>query len=613
MTAHRRAWTLRASLVAVMVAGGLFGVASPALAAPPGSGLTVTAGDASLQVGGGIKTFTVSVTNSNAEAQPDVSVTITIPLSEFQVAAAAAPSGCTLNGPNEVNCAIASLGAAGSGTNTWTKVVQVKPPAKASINPGETKTGKGQVVLGNGPSASFNLSLAGAPKEAPTFVTQVTGSVKDVATGAAIPGATVTLQDSAGHNFSTTSSSSGGFSFRSTQSNPIAPGTLAIGAQKTGYKGVPASATVQAGQSYSFPALQLESTAAVLPTTIDSAPVVAPPDDTVSVAPINPAADEGTDGGSGFSTVLIVAGALLVLLGIGAIVLIMMRRRRDDGDDDGDDPSPPRRGPMPAPSARGHYRGAPDSTQAARAGGYADPTMVGNRAPSLGDAPTTVQPAIPVDEYPDPYGAPLPRTPAPTYGGGYEAGHYGGGPAGGYDERGGGEYGGNYRQPEEPTRGYETGGYERAAPGSGSDGYGGGNYGGGHDSPAPRGGGYDSPAPRGGDYDSPAPRGGGTTPRLHAAADTTRPLHAAGIRLPASAGRPVRLAGSTRRGIRLPGSTRRLRPPSSTRRGVRLPAPRGGYDAGGYEPGHQPRGGAYDDSRPGYPPADEYDQPRSGY
>jgi hypothetical protein len=273
----------------------------------------------------------------------------------------------------------------------------------------------------------------------------------------------------------------GQYVFHGSASNPIAPGVLAVGAQKTGYQdATPVSANVQAGQSYTFSELRMEAVASAGPSDIASVPVVAPPsDNNVSVAPIA-GTDTGTgSGGSGFSTILIVAGVLLVLLGIGAIVLILMRRRRD-GDDDGEfDDAPPRRGPAPVPASRGSYRGAPDATSVVRGGGYADPTMVGRGSP-LADAPTTIQRPVPVDEYPDPYGAPPPRSPQP-YGGGYggdrHGGDYGGG---GYGDRrsGAGEYGGIYGQPEEPTRGFDSGGYDSPSPrGGGYGGYGGGGGG----------------------------------------------------------------------------------------------------------------------------------------
>jgi carboxypeptidase family protein len=553
VTAHRRAWTLRAGLVAVLAAGGLFGVGSPAFAA----GLNVTVTDANLQVGGGVQPITVKVKNNDLTDATNVQVTVTIPLSDFQVTAVQ-PSGCSLNGPNEVDCTVPTIKAGDS----WTKVIQLKPPATASINPGDSKSGNGQVVLDSGASGTFKVTLDGPSQQAPTFVTQVSGFVKDVTTGAAIPGATVTLQDAAGHNFTTTTNNLGSYIFKSTQSNPIAPGTLAVGAQKTGYKDQTGSANAQAGQSVTFPELRMEPTASTAPSDLPSVPVVAAPSDNVSVAPLAGDTTGSSSGGGGFSLLLIVAGVLLVLLGIGAIVLILMRRRREDGDDgDLDDAPSPRRGPSPVPASRGAYRGAPDATSVVRGGGYNDPTMVGRGSP-LSDAPTTVQRPVPADEYPDPYGAPPPR---PGYGGsgggGYDGGQYGGGGSygggsgygggantgGGYGDRrgagGGGDYGsgapygGIYGQPEEPTRGYDAGGYD--------------------------GDGYDSSGSRGGGY------GGGTG-------------YDPGYQSRGGSGYD-------------PGY-----PPRSA--GYDKPTSGGGYrDSGGYGGGS--RGG-------GYPPADEYEEPR---
>lgn len=548
MTAHRRAWTLRAGLVALLAAGGLFGIASPAFAAGP----TVTVGDAHLQVGGGVQPITVKVKNGDTDTTSPITVTVTIPLSDFQVTALQ-PSGpgCTLNGGNEVDCTIASLKA----NEVWTKVIQLKPPASANIAAGDSKSGAGQAVLDSGPTGSFKVTLDGPSQtQGPETVTQVSGFVKDVATGAAIPGATVTLQDSSGHNFTTKTSNLGQYIFKGNAANPIAPGVLAIGAQKTGYgDATPQSANVQAGQSFTFPVLQMETTASAGPSDLPSVPVVAPPsDDNVSVAPLGNTDAASGSGGGGFSLILIVAGVLLVLLGIGAIALILMRRRRDDGegDEDLDDaPRPRRGGPSPVPASRGSYRGAPDATSVVRSGGYSDPTMVGGRGPSLADAPTTMhRPVPPVDEYPDPYGAPPPpRSPQP-YGGGYESGGYGDrrggdygggdyGSGGGYNDRhgGGGEYGsggasapygGIYGQPEEPTRGYDSGGgYDAPSPrggySSGGSGGGyrdsGGGYGGSDDYDAPPRGGYGSGGPGGGyrdggGYGGSSPRGGGYPP-----------------------------------------------------------------------------------------------------
>jgi hypothetical protein len=56
--------------------------------------------------------------------------------------------------------------------------------------------------------------------------------------------------------------------------------------------------------------------------------------------------------GGGFSSMLIVMGAILVLLGIGAIALILWRRKDDGGPLKDDEPRPARRGPRLVPANR---------------------------------------------------------------------------------------------------------------------------------------------------------------------------------------------------------------------------------------------------------------------
>ncbi len=535
-----------------MAAGAFFGIVTPASAAPGEMTITnVNMDNTSLQPG---SQTTLSFTIKGAPAPGSGETTITI------TSSLAPDVTVKINGCTSGTCSFVNTFNADASKDYSVTVIAAQNPT--GVGAGQQKSGsiKIQADPTNGASASKSqsITLQGAATQAPAAAIQLTGFVKDVATGAAISGATVTLQDSAAHNFTTTTNNLGAFSFKSTQ---IAPGTLAVGAQKAGYKDATASANVQAGQSYAFPTLQLESTAPATPTDGASAPVVPPPPaDTISVAPLGQDS-AGNEGGSGFSTMLIVAGALLVLLGIGAIVLIVVRRRRDDGEglEDDEDGAPYRRGPTPVPAGRGSYRGAPDATSVARGGGYDDPTMVRRGSP-LSEAPTTMQrPVPPVDEYPDPYGAPPPRSPQP-HSGGYDGGQYGGGGGygannyGGYDDRRGGDYGsgappygGIYGQPEEPTRGYDPAGY---------------------DSPAPRSpGGYDSPAPR-------SPGGYGAN------------------NYGGGSGSGYSSGGGGHDGGYQP------------QRGYDQPTSGGGYrDSGGYGGS---RGG-------GYPPADEYDQPRGGY
>jgi Carboxypeptidase regulatory-like domain len=531
VTAHRRAWTLRAGLVALLAAGGLFGIASPAFAAPGDPSISNYSVDSTSLQPGSQATMTFTVNGATTPpGSGSTTITITSSLApDVNVKVGSCTSGTCSS--------VINLDAGATKDFTVTLVAAQNP---SSVQPGQQKNGTVKIEVnptnGGTVSKSQAITLQGPQQtQGPTSVTQVSGFVKDVATGAAISGATVTLQDAAGHNFTTKTSNLGAYRFTGTQSNPIVPGVLAVGAQKDGYiDATPQSANVQGGQTFTFPELRMESSAAASPSAGASVPVVAPPSDDVSVGPVTNDTASGSSGsGGGFSYLLIAAGALLVLLGIGAIALILMRRRREDGEDLEDDDAPPsRRGPSPVPASRGSYRGAPDATAPMRRGGqYGDPTMVGRGTP-LADAPTTIQRPV-ADEYPDPYGAPPPRSPQPTYGGGgYGGGQYGdsGYGTGGYgerDRRGGGQYGGEtapysgiYGQPEEPTRGYESGGYDSPSPRGGgyrdSGGYGGG---GGYD-PAgyqPRGGGYDEPTSPGGyrdggGYGGGAPRGGGYPP-----------------------------------------------------------------------------------------------------
>ena len=69
----------------------------------------------------------------------------------------------------------------------------------------------------------------------PQTVRQVSGRVKDQ-DGKAVSGAAVGLRDSQNHQYETTTNGDGGYSFTSSDSNPIAPGAVAVGASKDGYE-----------------------------------------------------------------------------------------------------------------------------------------------------------------------------------------------------------------------------------------------------------------------------------------------------------------------------------------------------------------------------------------
>src|SRR5256886_7935828 len=395
---------LRTALMTVVAAGTLVGVATPASAAPGDPTISITGLDNGNLQPGSQATLTFTIKASGLAAGNSYNIAVTSSL---------APDVTLKHGGSNCGGSCTYLVTIAPGDSKDDSVTLVAAQNPTGVPAGQQKGGSIRIDVTDPDTSktvtkSQAITLQGPAQQAPTSVNQISGTVKDVSTGQPIPGATVGLQDSAGHNFSTTTNNSGQYTFKSTQSNPIAPGTLAVEAVKDGYKAASNHANVQAGQSFAFQALMLESTAtpsATGPAAVDPS-LAAPSDSQAAVQPITtPAAKTG---GSGVSTILIALGGLLVLLGIAAIVFILVRRRRDDGEDPDElDEDAPRRGPSPVPASRGNYRGAPDATAVVRSGGYGEPTMAG-RSP-MSDAPTMMHSRPPVDECPGPCGAP-PRT-----------------------------------------------------------------------------------------------------------------------------------------------------------------------------------------------------------
>ncbi|PRX16019.1 carboxypeptidase-like regulatory domain-containing protein [Actinoplanes italicus] len=412
----------------------------------------------------------------------------------------------------------------------------------------------------NGESAQDTETVKVEGPAAPTTVRQVSGRIKDNG-GARVSGVQVVMKDSAGHQYQTTTDGDGGYSFTSSDSQPIAAGNIQIAAAKEGFE--PANVSVQggAGRTVNVPLTLKKTAAATSPTpsasSSASAAATEPVDDEETTDEetqgINLGADPdeaaNTTDDDGTNWLLIAMGGLLVAAGIGAMVLVMMRRKRADelSSDTGLGTAVPAsaggfdatRVAAPAGVGRGG-----DATMIAPAAG-----MGGGLGAGLADAPTMIHRQQPVeDEFPDPYGAPLP--PGGGYAGGgnqwddpQQGGNYGGGNYGATQtygqQQGGGSYGAqggqpqrydehtSMYQPEQPQRydehtnmyqpeqggnyggGYDQGGYDQPQQGgydqgwNGQDagGYGpqagydqggyppqGGNYGGGYDQ-----GGYDQP------------------------------------------------------------------------------------------------------------------------
>ncbi|MFC4068836.1 carboxypeptidase-like regulatory domain-containing protein [Actinoplanes subglobosus] len=188
------------------------------------------------------------------------------------------------------------------------------------------------VRLGGQNSYDFKMvNVSGAEKPA-AGVDRVTGRVRDTG-GKAVGGTTVTVRDSAGHEYRTTSGPTGRFSIRSSAAEPIAAGSIRVVATRNGYR--TARATVQ-GTAGDTATVQMTLAALVEPVRTSSSPRVSPSplaagdDDTPGqkptiIAEAAPNLDPVSDEGSG--PLPFVFGGLLVVAGLAALALLLVRRR----------------------------------------------------------------------------------------------------------------------------------------------------------------------------------------------------------------------------------------------------------------------------------------------
>jgi hypothetical protein len=524
---HRRAWFVRAGVVAVAAAASLFGLTAPALAVEPT--VTITNLSTGTLQAGQSATLKFTVTNNNLDTgkpgSADIKVTSTI---------------------NEITCQ-GSCDFTRSINNGETSPEFTVTLKAANIPPGETRNGQVRIeakIDKDTGRAERDITVIG-PEQQQT-VPEVSGQVVDVFTAKGVKGATVYLQDSATpvHDYKVGTDDNGRFRFTSTSDKPIVPGTIALRVEKEGWELYQKGYTANAGQALRIPRISIRSTLSASAT--PTATVVTEPTGLASLG--DDAAGAGqNEKESGLSWILIGIGVVLVLLGIGAIVLVFLRRRDEDDGDDDDRPAPRRGAPTRVPGARGGVRPPPTRRGPERTtvmqgpGGPghdptravgppvspgprgSDQTMIA-RSP-LADAPTTIHGRMP-GAGPDPYGPPGRQNSAhgaPIQGGGYgpnpysTAGGYGTGPGHGqppdpygqptpsYGEPYGADpYGGGGGQPGHGQPAYGQPGYGQPGygqPGYGQPGYGqpGGQVGGyGPDQPPGHGhpGGHDPRAPR---------------------------------------------------------------------------------------------------------------------
>ena len=203
------------------------------------------------------------------------------------------------------------------------------------VNAGE-ESGRNLAVsvrVGRQTAFDHKMIIVRGANEAPSTVPKISGRVRG-AGGEGIGGATLTVRDSAGHEYRTTSDRGGRFSIKSSGSRPIAAGPITVVARKDGYR--TARATVQ-GAAGGATTVRLTLAAVATPATtppsstaVASSPAVAeePATQESSAGPAAPAplSTSADDEGSG-PLLFTLLGGSLIAAGVGALVLMLIRRR----------------------------------------------------------------------------------------------------------------------------------------------------------------------------------------------------------------------------------------------------------------------------------------------
>ncbi|MEU4563642.1 carboxypeptidase regulatory-like domain-containing protein [Actinoplanes sp. NPDC023936] len=209
-------------------------------------------------------------------------------------------------------------------------------------NPGETtglNISVGVRLGGQNSYAHQGISVHGSGTSTPSSkkpsseVSRVSGRVRDSA-GKAVAGAKVIVRDSAGHEYRTTSNSSGRFSITSGAGEPVVAGRITVVAARDGYR---SARTTVRGSAGAVASVRLTLAAVAVATTTLSSPspeaAVSPPaaageasEPAASLAAAAPRAFEPVSDEGGSSLPFTVLGGLLVA--VGALALLLIRRRR---------------------------------------------------------------------------------------------------------------------------------------------------------------------------------------------------------------------------------------------------------------------------------------------
>ncbi|MEV4535979.1 carboxypeptidase-like regulatory domain-containing protein [Asanoa sp. NPDC049518] len=152
----------------------------------------------------------------------------------------------------------------------------------------------------------------------------VSGVVRD-AGGKAIGGVALTVRDSAGHEYRTTSDRSGRFSIKSGAGKAIAAGRITVVAALDGYRTTRKTVQGSAGDTASVRLTLAAVAAPPSPIATVAADEAVEPESSVAAATLPAAVEAVSNDGSG--SLPYVLGGLLVAAGLGALGMMVTRRR----------------------------------------------------------------------------------------------------------------------------------------------------------------------------------------------------------------------------------------------------------------------------------------------
>jgi hypothetical protein len=185
-----------------------------------------------------------------------------------------------------------------------------------------------RMVYVHGPGGSSPGASSPGADTPVAGVRRITGQVRDSG-GKAIPGVGLTVRDSAGHTYRTTSDRGGRFSVAPGTGRTIAAGAITVDAAMDGYRTARRTVRGTAGDVTTV-RLTLSAVAAATATPPPSSAAASPPAGDAAPETVPPTLEAVSDEGSG-SPLFLVLGGMLVAAGLGALALVVIRRRNATG------------------------------------------------------------------------------------------------------------------------------------------------------------------------------------------------------------------------------------------------------------------------------------------